>query len=348
MATINDKYLSLADIARSNYAEDDGRGDVAELLSQYNPIIEDIQWTEANGTTNHKLWYRDKLPSVSWTGVNEGVSSSKSTQKQAIEGMGLLEALSENESKLLSVGNNEKKIRWDQDKAYLEAIAQEFASTVIYGNDKVNEKQFTGLANRYNSLSGNIARQVVSGGGSGSDNTSIYIVRHGEDGLQGIYPKGLPSGLTVEDKGEHAVADPNDATKRMFVKMTHYKWWCGLAVNNPYNIVRICNIDRSDLDGGSPANLVNLIAEGLARFPIQENNQLFAVPSLGNKNKVTLRSRTMIYMNRSVALKLRKQANAVTANGLVAGEAFGVPYEHVLGIPTRVLDVITNTETAVS
>lgn len=349
MATLNDQYLSLADIARTNYgSEEGGRSDVAELLAQYNPIIDDIQWVPSNGETNHKLWYRDTLPDVNWTGVNEGSSIGKATQKMATESMGLLEAISENEEKMLSVGGLENKIRWDQDKGFVEAMAQEFARTVFYGNDKVNEKQFTGLANRYNSLSGNIARQVVSGGGSGSDNTSIYIVRHGSDGLQGLYPKGMPSGLQVEDKGRHRIADPNNSAKAMFVKTTQYLWWCGLAVNNPYNIVRIANIDRSDLEGGSAANLVNLILEGLARFPIQENNQLFAVPSLGDKNKVTLKSRTTIYMNRSVALKLRKQANAITANGMVAGQAFGVPYEHICGIPTKVVDVITNTETAVS
>jgi len=346
MALLNSTLLSLADIARTNYGSEDARADVAELLSLHNPMIDDIQWTEATSTTNHIIYQRDRLPTVGWTGVNQGSPSSKSTQKAVTETMGILEGISSNEEKLLKLGGNENKIRWDQDKAFIEAMAQEFASTFFYGNEKINGKQFTGLANRYNSLSGNIASQVVNANGSGSDNTSIYIVRHGSDALQGIYPKASPSGLQVEDKGR--TREKNAAGEISYFKETQYIWQCGIVINNPYNIVRIANIDRSDLNGGSAADLVNLLIDGLARLKIQGNNQIFPVQSLGYQNKVYLKSQTTIYMNRSVAVKLRQQANAKTATGLVSGEAFGVPYQEILGIPVQVCDAILNSETAVS
>lgn len=347
MATLNNTMLSLADIARSNYGSDDTKADVIELLSLHNPMIDDLQWKEAKTTTNHLIFQRDRIPDVSWTGVNEGAVSSKATQKPVTETLGILEGISSNEEKMLALIGNEKQARWDQDMAFTESMAQEFGRTFFYGNERVNEKQFTGLANRYNSLAGNISSQVVNAGGSGSDNTSIWIVRHGQDALQGLYPKGKPSGLQMEDKGRVREKDATTG-QIMYFKETQFLWHCGIAVNNPYNIARIANIDRSDLNGGSAADLVNLLIDGIARLKIQGNNQLFPVQSLGYKNKTYLKSRTTIYMNRSVAVKLRQQANTKTASGLVSGEAFGVPYEQILGIPVQVCDAILNTETAVS
>ncbi|UOF77460.1 major capsid protein [Caudoviricetes sp.] len=347
MAGLNSTNLSLMDLTKSNYGADSDAYGVAELLSTYNPITQYLTWQEANGTSSHKVYVRDTLPSVQWGSFNKGTASSKATMKEVVETMGFLEGLSETDVKVLAYGNNENKIRFDQDKAFIESLAQEFASTFFYGDIVTNPNGFKGLANRYNSLSGNIARSVVNGGGSGSDNTSIYIMNIGDDSTYGVYPKGSKAGIQTLNKGEYNKPDPDGNT--MFVKGTYFRWDCGLAVANPYNTVRIANIDRSDLNGGSAADLVNLILEGISRLPIPPQG-FIPVPALGYNDAVKPAGgrKTAILCNRSVAMKLRQQANAKTINGLAIGEAFGTMYAHVEGIPILSCDAITNSESTVA
>src|SRR5258708_9376291 len=86
--------------------------------------------------------------------------------------------------------------------ASLEGMPQQMASTVIYGSTAVNPDRFTGLAPRYNSVlttTALSAANVIDMGGTGSDNTSIWIVTWGERTTCGIFPKRKITGLHHTD-----------------------------------------------------------------------------------------------------------------------------------------------------
>ena len=111
----------------------------------------------------------------------------------------LPEGLSAVDERLLALyGDKAASVRMSEAQSFLEAISQEVESQFFYSNVAVNGKQFHGLAPRYNSLSND---NVVSGGGAGSDNTSIWMVTWGDQQTSLITPANIPAGIQREEIG---------------------------------------------------------------------------------------------------------------------------------------------------
>jgi hypothetical protein len=223
---------------------------------------------------------------------------------------------------------------------------QTMASTMFYGNPATDPKQFLGLAPRYSALTGsnnsvNILNGLAGGGSySSTANTSVYLVVWGDNTVYCPFPKGSTAGLMHEDLGEQTVYN-SDGT-RLQAYSTRYQWKNGLVVKDWRYVVRICNINTTDLlaqSNGqattSASNLIRLMARGLYRIPNM---------AMG---------RAAFYMNRTVhsglsIMALDKSQAVVKVNeGL---SQFGTPYSWLsfLGVPCRRVDSILNTEAQVS
>ncbi|MXF24183.1 major capsid protein, partial [Escherichia coli] len=85
-----------------------------------------------------------------------------------------------------------------EDRAFIEAMNQAMAQTLFYGDSSVNPQQFMGLSSRYSSLSAGNAQNIIDAGGTGTDNTSIWLVVWGENTVHGIFPKGQKAGIQME------------------------------------------------------------------------------------------------------------------------------------------------------
>ena len=339
MATLANGNLTLADWAKRT--DPDGRVPiVAELLSQSNEILEDCVFKEGNLPTGERVVIRTGLPTVYWRALNQGIPSSKSTTAQVDEACGILEARSEVDKDLAMLNGNTAQFRLSEDTAFLEAMNQTQATTLFYGNPGVDPKQFLGLAARYSSLSGGNAQNILSAGGSGSDNTSVYLVVWGDQTVYCPFPKGSKAGLVHEDLGEQTVYNA-DGT-RLQALATRYQWKNGLVVKDWRYVVRICNIDVSDLiaQSGTQAasaatNIVKLMARSLYRIPNM---------AMG---------KAAFYMNRTVHSGLSIAALDKSQYVLKINEGlsqFGQPYSWLsfLGVPLRRVDSLLNTEAAVS
>lgn len=339
MATLSNNSLTLADWAKR--VDPEGRVPiVAELLSQSNEILEDCVFKEGNLPTGERVVIRTGLPTVYWRALNQGIPSSKSTTAQVDEACGILEARSEVDKDLAMLNGNTAQFRLSEDTAFLEAMNQTQATTMFYGNPGVDPKQFLGLAARYSSLSAANAQNILSAGGSGSDNTSIYLVVWGDNTVYCPFPKGSKAGLVHEDLGEQTVYN-SDGT-RMQALATRYQWKNGLVVKDWRYVVRIANIDVSDLlaQTGTQAPaaataIIKLMARSLYRIPNM---------SMG---------RAAFYMNRTVHSGLSIAALDKSQYVLKINEGlsqFGMPYSWLsfLGVPLRRVDALLNTEAVVS
>jgi hypothetical protein len=279
------------------------------------------------------------LPTVYWRALNQGIPSTKSTTAQVDEACGMLEARSEVDKDLAMLNGNTAQFRLSEDTAFLEAMNQTQATTMFYGNPATEPKSFLGLAGRYSSLSGGNAANVITAGGSGSDNTSVFLVCWGDNTVYCPFPKGSKAGLIHEDLGEQTVYD---SSNRMQAYATRYQWKNGLVVKDWRYVVRIPNIDVSDLiaQTGTQAstaatNIIKLMARAIYRIP-----------------NMTM-GRCAFYMNRTVhsgmALAALDKSNAVLNinQGLTQ---FGQPNSWLsfLGVPLRKVDSLVNTESVVS
>ena len=339
MATLSTSNLTLADWAKRS--DPDGRVPiVAELLSQSNEILDDCVFKEGNLPTGERVVIRTGLPGVYWRALNQGIPSTKSTTAQIDEACGILEARSEVDKDLAMLNGNTAQFRLSEDTAFLEAMNQTQAETLFYGNPGTDPKKFLGLAPRYGDLSADNAVNIMNAGGSGSDNSSVYLVLWGDNTVYCPFPKGSKAGLTHEDLGEQTVYNSDGTRLQAFA--TRYQWKNGLVVKDWRYVVRICNIDISDLLAGSGTQastastaLIKLMARALYRIPNM---------AMG---------RAAFYMNRTVHSGLSIAALDKSQSVLAIQEGlsqFGSAQSYLsfLGVPLRRVDALLNTEAAVS
>jgi hypothetical protein len=339
MATIGTGQLTLADWAKR--LDPDGRVPaVAEMLSQTNEILEDAVFKEGNLPTGHRVVIRTGLPTVYWRMINAGVPTSKSNTAQVDEACGMLEARSHIDVKLAQLNGNTAAFRLSEDTAFLEAMNQTMADTLFYGNPGVDPKTFTGLATRYSTISGaGNAQNVIDAGGTGTDNTSVYLVVWGDETVFCPFPKGSTAGLKHQDLGEESVPDANGNYYQAL--RTLYQWDNGLVVKDWRYVVRIANIDVSDLlalTGTQAASAATEVIKLLARA-------IDRVPNLGM-------GRAAFYGNRTVMSLMRIMALQKSSSALSIADAinqFGRPGKNIefLGIPMRKVDRLLNTEARV-
>lgn len=333
MATINDKYPSLIDVAKRT----DPNGaiaDLAELLNETNPIIEDAVVIEANGALEHTVTVRTGLPTVYFRMLNQGVPPSKSQTAQVKESMAIMEAYAQVDKDLAMLNGNTVAFRLSEDEAFIEAMNQKQARTIFYGNPAVDPKSYPGLAIRYSSKAGATnGRNIINAGGSGADNASAYLVVWGNNTVYMTYPKGSQGGLQVRDLGEERVTDDQGGYFQALV--THYQWKCGLVVKDWRYVVRIANISMAALAGSTPPNLIRLFQQALD-----------TVPTL-------TKGRAAFYTTREVVSALRGQAADKTGNVLTVEQGLTqlgqtIHTTRFLGVPLRVTDALVNTEAAVA
>jgi len=339
MATLSTSNLTLADWAKRS--DPDGRVPiVAELLSQSNEILDDCVFKEGNLPTGERVVIRTGLPGVYWRALNQGIPSTKSTTAQIDEACGILEARSEVDKDLAMLNGNTAQFRLSEDTAFLEAMNQTQAETLFYGNPGTDPKKFLGLAPRYSSLSADNAVNILSAGGSGSDNASVYLVVWGDNTVYCPFPKGSKAGLTHEDLGEQTVYNSDGTRLQAFA--TRYQWKNGLVVKDWRYVVRICNIDVSDLLGQSSTQastastaLIKLMARALYRIPNM---------AMG---------RAAFYMNRTVhsgmaISALDKSQSVLSIQEGLSQFGSAQSYLSFLGVPLRRVDALLNTESAVA
>lgn len=337
--------VTLLDIAKS--MDPDGSvSAVAELLNQTNEILLDMPWMEGNMPTGHKSTIRTGLPTAIWRQMYQGVPASKSIRAQVEDSCGMLETRAELDTAVADLNGNSNAFRLSEARAFLEAMNQNMAATLIYGNTATNPERFMGLAPRFSTISGAVnAQNIIDAGGTGSDNTSIWLVVWGSETVTGIYPKGTKAGLTHKDLGEIDAFDANNNRYRAMADL--WQWKCGITVRDWRYVVRICNVDVSDLVAQATTQastaataIIKLMTRAMARIPF-----------MGMGTAVFYATRTVKEMLSVAALDKSNAALAIVP----AVNQFGAvspgyvqKQTEFFGIPIRTVDQILTTEARVT
>ena len=190
---------------------------------------------------------------------------------------------------------------------------------------------------------------MINGGGTGSTNTSIWVVAWGYKSVHGIYPQGSVAGLQYMDVTTPAPVFDSNGNPYQAVQ-THYKWDCGLTVRDWTYIVRIPNIDVTLLtkNAASGADLNDLL--GQAMYKIKSLPR----PAMSIQRQANARGGTplamtkpAIYCNRTVKSFLDRQAQNKTNVLLQNDQWDGYALTNYRGVPIHVVDAIVNTESRV-
>jgi len=319
---------------------------VAELLSQTNEVLLDMPFIEGNLPTGHKHTIRTGLPTSIWRQMYQGVPASKSVRAQVTDSCGMLETRSEVDRDIADLNGNTAAFRLSEAEAFVESMNQTQAQTLFYGNTAINPERFMGLAPRYSAISGAAnAQNIIDAGGTGSVNTSVWLVVWGENTVTGIFPKGSKAGLFHEDLG---LIDAFDSSNNRFrAYADHWQWKSGLAVRDWRYVVRICNIDVTDLttQATSQANtaatlMIKLMVKAMARIPF-----------MGKGKAVFYANRTVKEMLAIQALDRSQNALAFAPGlnqfGDVAPGSVNNGTLNFMRVPVRTVDQLLSTEARV-
>lgn len=348
MATIGNTYLGLADIHRGK-TKNGEMADIINMLAQTNSIMDDAITRECNQGTTHVHTVLSGLPPVTWGRLYQGIPNGKAQRTQVTDVTGFVEGLSTVDARLAEVEPHIGQFRLQEAQSYIESMSQEMARALIYENQSTNPEKITGLAPRFNDLSAETGSQIIDAGGTGSDNTSIWFVTWGTDACCLLYPKGTVGGMKREDKGEQPIDD--SAGNRYYALQELFRWHCGLAVRDWRKVVRIANIDVSNLAAGS-VDLYNFMRKayyqmhGLRTLDNGTKN-----PSGGMSGNFGM-GRTAIYMNSDCLEALDalavNQGSSDNYTRLRPREVEGQEVLTYRGIPVRQVDQIVNTEARIT
>lgn len=247
---------------------------IAEILSEYHMVMDMLPYVEGNLPIGHQHTIRNSLPTPTFRLANRGTVPAKSTTGQIVDTVALLESRSHVDIEVAKLNGNSAAFRMSEARAFIQAMTNTIADTLINGDVSVAPERFNGLKSRYFSLGSTYttSSQLIDAGGTGSDNTSIWLVGLGPNSVFMVYPKGSQAGLEHLDRGIQTVEDPNTSGQYFEAFVDVWKWKCGLAVKDYRNIVRICNIDKSNLatfgdSSDTSANILKYMSLAIDRLP---------------------------------------------------------------------------------
>jgi len=335
MATIGNTNLTLLDHAKR--IEDGKIAKIVEMMTKKNEILIDMVNIPGNTQTGHKTTIRTGLPAVAWRQINKGVQPSKSSTKQIEFAAGMLEGLGQVDEELIALADDGPGLRLSENAPYIEAMSQTLANTLIYGNSLTNPERFTGLAYYYSSLNASVesSANVIDGGGTGSVNTSLYLVEWGENTVHGFFPKNTKAGIDHQDLGKMLIDDGTGTNSKFMAFIDQYKAKLGLALRDWRFVSRICNLDIVALatageTSDTSANLINMMIKAVNKIPDLQSG------------------RAAWYCNKEVKTALDiKAMNKANAQLTIQNLEDGTFVTRFLGIPIRRVDAILNTESRI-
>lgn len=331
MAILATTHPTLLDVSRR--LDPNGKIDkIVEILNMTNEILEDAVWIEGNLPTGHQSVIRTGLPTPTWRALYGGVQPTKSTTAKIVDTTGMLEDYAEVDKALADLNGNTAEFRMSEDLAHIEGFNQKFATTLFYGSEVSTPESFTGFAPRFNSLSAANVDNIVQSSGSGSDQTSIWLIVWGPQSVFCIYPKGSQAGLYVEDKGQVTIENVDGLGGRMEAYRSHYRWDCGLVVKDWRYVVR-AQVDTGNLtkNAATGDDIIDVMTQMIELLP----NVVIGRPAF--------------YVNRTVRSFLRRQiVNKVAPGTLTMDTVAGRKVMTFDGIPVRRSDVLLNTEAKIS
>lgn len=331
MATLGANYLTLADRFKRT---ENGKiaAEIIEMMTETNELLQDANALQCNDGSNHITTIRTGLPSAVFRNLYGYVPSSKSTTEQVKDVTGMLETYSIVDVDLVDKSENPKLFRLSESSAFIEAMNQKLQETVFYGNIKDNAAAFDGLAVRYGKKSTDakkIGSNIIDAGGSGSDNTSIWMITWGDLHTSLLYPQGSQAGVQHKDDG--VLTETSSTGGKRKVYQDHFKMDVGLSVRDWRSTCRIANISVGNLGTASAANLENLL-----------NKAYYKVRRFAKTGK------TCIYCNSTVLMYFEAQLKEKTNVNFTMKEYLDENILHYKNIPIRECEQITCTEAAVS
>lgn len=320
---------------------------LVNLMSQCNGVMADMMAEQCQSGTTYEFTQVVGLPTIVRRQFNQGVApTSAQAAKQVQTTVQYADSVRIDKS-LADLNNQRNELRAKEDKLHLEAMSQQIASDIFYSGTAGDPTQFIGLSNIYFTVStttSQIANNVIDCAGTASSNASMWLLGWGASQIHSIFPNGMPAGMVHEDKGLQQTLDANN--NFFWAWTTWLEHNIGICVEDYRWAVRACNIDVTLFGGASQANLISILTLMGQKTPIQPAG-VGPVQESDDPADVIM-ARSALYLNRTLAYALDLQAQNKFNVLLKMEEWDGHPILTWRGLPFRIVDKLTNTETRVT
>lgn len=295
----NNRY-TLADLAQEARA-DEAQMSIIHTIEDTEPLFESAPLIKCNAGNEHLTQIVTKYPKGQTRGFNQGVTPEKGSTKVVKDTTCMTETYNEIDVKIVKMNGNSATWRAKQDQIWVRGLTHSVAERIFQGSKKRDINEFEGLCARYNKING---ENVVNAGGDSGELQDIFLVNWGESTAHLICPEGGIGGLTSNFE---ANVDARDDKNRIFkADRTWYHWDLGLAIPDPAQVVRICNIPLTKaLQGRSGYDLIQALIMGTEGLPND------------------IQPGCAIYMSQKMRAALRLQINATPNVNLTWDEVAG-------------------------
>lgn len=319
--TSRDNLLVAAQMTHNNETID-----VANVLDEINPFVQDAPVQEAIDITSHVVARTTSLPSASFVKVGNGWDVSLGMYSQSRESMAFIKTRYQCPEDVMRLQPSPAKYRSQRERDAVEGMSQGFANALISGNTITTPEKFNGLLIRYNALSTTRTSYVVSNGSAHAANTtSIWFIQWSPSKVYLIYPRGSANvGINKQDKG--LVFTTGDDGKNLWAYITEFAWDVGLCVEDTRSVKRLCNIDTVLTD----------------TYTIDEDKIIQILNNFRGNDQIYM------YGNETVQTQLDILAKDKGNVQYLPDSPWGKGILSFRGVPFKVCDAITDTETVVA
>lgn len=327
----------------------DSTGKTSELVnlqSQTNAVLEDCMAVQCQSGNAFEFTQVVSLPTPVRRQFNQGVAPTQASVGKQVQTCVQYADTVRIDDSLARLNGNLNELRAQEDRLHLEGMGQKVAGDLFYSGVSGDPTQYLGLSNIYNtvnSATSNIAKNVIDGGGTGSNNASMWLIGWGPSQIHTIFPNGLPAGMVHMDKGLQQTLDTNSNVFWAWTSWIEHN--IGLCIHDWRYGVRAANLDVTLFGGGSSANLIAILTAMVYKPPIMPVG-VGPVQTSDDPGRVVM-ARNAIYLNRTVYLALDLQAQNKTNVLLKMEQWDGMAVLTFRGIPIRVNDSLLNTEARV-
>lgn len=301
---------------------------IIESLSETNEMLLDAVIGEASDGTVNRTVQRATKPTGTRRIYGQPVAAEASQTRQIEDGIEMIEAYSDVDADMADHSPNKKALIDSEDRAFIEGLGETQADDLLYAYRYNGLEYIDGIYARLPTTKDNSS--VFGVETTGSNLTSIILVKWAEDKAKLIYPRGVSGlGVSAEWRGKQDVtilkADSTLGTLPMY--RTFYKTHFGITVRHPHAVKRICNIN-----------------------PASSSAETILAKLNAAKNKLPKGNGTVVaYMNSDVKTILENYT--MISKSLYTGtkdDPWGRPTTHFGEIRFRQLDALLSTESLVS
>jgi hypothetical protein len=339
-------WITLADLT-SRMDGADKQAYIAEMLSQSIALMQDMPFKEGSEIFGHEFAFRTSIPQGSWRYLNSGTAYGKSTTGKSRIGMGSLTGYSQIDKLLATASGNVPMFRKNEDVAFIEGMGQTYEQTLWYGNTATNPASFMGFATFYNTITQTTAQNavnVIDGGGSGNNNSSVWLVCWGDRTVFGVYPRGSKAGLVSEDLADTRAAYDNLGNPYE-AWTTYFEHNGGLCPQDWRQVARIANIDVTSAGLAGP-NAYDLFLglSSMVMLPPMLTKESSGITETDAPGDPAPGIRPVMYTNRTVRFWMDAQGMRDRNVLYTPDKSAGVVQDMFRGIPVKISDRLLTTE----